>query len=233
MQAPEAIVPKRAIVLLSGGQDSTLALYWALHQFDWSREEVLTLSFDYGQRHDRELESGRQIAEFAKVDRVVLDLKHLFPQLGPSALTGGKEVGDPQHHNLPASFVPGRNIFFLTAAAAYGYHRNIRNFVVGVSELDYSGYPDCRANTLDALQNALQYGLDTQVRIHRPWLHLSKAEALRMAREHFPEALKALKFSHTCYRGASPPCGTCDACLIRARSFEEARIPDPLLVTDG
>ncbi len=214
-----------ALVVLSGGQDSTTCLYWALDRFD--PQGVQAVTFDYGQRHRVELDSARQIAEFAGVPQVVLPI-NTFSALGGNALTEAEvPVGAMPDEGLPNTFVPGRNLVFLTFAAAYAYQRGIADIVTGVAQTDYSGYPDCREPTLIALERALSLGMDASFRLHTPLMHLSKRETVQMAVR--LGALPAMALTHTCYEGKRPPCGQCPACELRARGFAEAGVADPLL----
>ena len=214
-----------ALVILSGGQDSTTCLYWALRRF--ARVEALT--FDYGQRHRIEIDCARQVAARAGVDHRVLPLDSLAA-LGGSSLTDpavAVQTDTPVPGALPNSFVPGRNLLFLTLAAASAWQRNIRHLVIGVAQTDYSGYPDCRENTLAAMTEALRLGMERDFVVHAPLMHLGKKDTVLLARD--CGALEAMALTHTCYNGARPPCGECPACVLRARGFEEAGIPDPLL----
>jgi 7-cyano-7-deazaguanine synthase len=215
-----------AVVVLSGGQDSTTCLYWAIERF--GLENVSSLSFDYGQRHRIELECARNIAAFAGVKNVQLPI-NTFSALGGDALTDASiEVdSDNLEESLPNTFVPGRNLIFLTFAAAYAYQRNIEHLVTGVAQTDYSGYPDCRDTTIQALQTSLQLGMESGVQIHTPLMQLSKKQTVELAEQ--VGALSALAMSHTCYNGERPPCGQCPACVLRAKGFSEAGIDDPLL----
>ncbi len=219
--------PGRALVVLSGGQDSTTCLYWAIGRF--GRENVDTVTFDYGQRHRIELESAARVAEFAGVSNRVLPID-TFKALGGDALTDEAiEVApetDPDS-GLPNTFVPGRNLVFLTFAAALAWREGIANLVTGVAQTDYSGYPDCREGTIASLQDALRLGMEFDVTIHTPLMHLSKKDTVELARD--LGALPAMALSHTCYKGRRPPCGECPACRLRARGFDEAGIADPLL----
>jgi 7-cyano-7-deazaguanine synthase len=215
----------KALVVLSGGQDSTTCLYWAIDRY--GLEAVETLTFDYGQRHRIELECAAAIARFAGVPNRVLPID-TFAALGGNALTDRKvEVRDAQGGALPNTFVPGRNLVFLTFAAAYAWQRGIGNLVTGVAQTDYSGYPDCREETIAALQTALRLGMESEVAIHTPLMHLSKKETVELLAD--LGGLEALAFSHTCYEGLRPPCGRCPACLLREKGFAEAGIEDPLL----
>jgi 7-cyano-7-deazaguanine synthase len=214
-----------ALVVLSGGQDSTTCLYWALRAF----ERVETVTFDYGQRHRIELDCARKIAELAGVPNRVLPID-TFKALGGNALTDDSVAvrHEPDEQtNLPNTFVPGRNLIFLTFAAAHAYQRGIEHLVTGVCETDYSGYPDCRQRTIEALQQAIRLGMESQLTIHTPLMRLSKKATVELARE--VGALEALAYSHTCYEGQQPPCGQCPACQLRAKGFAEAGIADPLV----
>jgi 7-cyano-7-deazaguanine synthase len=218
----------KALVVLSGGQDSTTCLYWAIDKF--GRENVSTLTYDYGQRHRIELDCAIEIAEFAGVPNVVLPID-TFAALGGDALTTpdiAVESKVDEETGLPNTFVPGRNLIFLTFAAAFAYQRNIAHLVTGVAQTDYSGYPDCREETMSALQTAIQQGMESEVQIHTPLMHLSKKETVELAQE--LGALPAMAMTHTCYNGERPPCGHCAACELRAKGFAEARIVDPLLL---
>lgn len=222
---------QQALVILSGGQDSTTCLYWALARF--GTPQVSCLSFDYGQRHRIELECARDLAQQAQVRHTILPLDTLAV-LGGNALTASTQepVGqlNPQTH-LPNTFVPGRNLIFITLAAAYAYPRRIQHLVSGVAQTDYSGYPDCREPTLQALQNTLQLGMEFPFELHSPLMHLSKKQTVELAVR--LNALPALAFTHTCYQGTQPPCGQCPACRLRAKGFAEAGIIDPLLARLG
>jgi len=217
---------EKALVILSGGQDSTTCLYWAIERF--GRDSVESLTFDYGQRHRIELEAASNVAAHAGVANTVLPID-TFRALGGNALTDGSiEVPEEaaQGDSLPATFVPGRNLIFLTFAAAYAWPRDIRHLVAGVAQTDYSGYPDCRRETIDALEKSISLGLERGVTIHTPLMHLSKKETVLLANE--VGAIGAMALTHTCYNGRRPPCGECAACRLRARGFVDAGIPDPL-----
>lgn len=227
MTMADATPGDRALVVLSGGQDSTTCLYWAIERF--GRDRVETLTFDYGQRHRIELAAATEVAEFAGVANARLPID-TFAALGGNALTNaGIAVpeGTADEAGLPATFVPGRNLVFLTFAAAYAWQRGIRHLVTGVAQTDYSGYPDCREETIQALQAALQLGMESDVIIHTPLMRLSKRATVDLMRS--LGGLPALALTHTCYNGERPPCGRCAACVLRARGFAEAGIADPLL----
>ena len=218
-------VNEKALVILSGGQDSTTCVFWAIDRF--GKDSVETLTFDYGQRHRIELAAAGAVATYAGVPNHVLPI-NTFGRIGGNALTDDS-VGVPNTiaaNELPATFVPGRNLIFLTFAAAYAWPRDIHNLVTGVAQTDYSGYPDCRRATIDALEQTLALGLERRITIHTPLMHLSKRETVLLAKE--LGAVDAMGLTHTCYNGSRPPCGECAACILRARGFAEAGIPDPL-----
>jgi 7-cyano-7-deazaguanine synthase len=214
----------RALLLFSGGQDSTTCLYWALEEF----KEVQTLTIDYGQRHKIEIDCAKKIAAEAKVPWRLLPLD-LLKELGGNSLVDENQTitSDTGDDRLPLTFVPGRNLLFLSAAAALAYQNNCGSLITGVCQTDYSGYPDCREETIKALEKTLQLGMECNLQILTPLMFLTKAESITLAQK--VGALEALKNSHTCYLGQQPPCGACDACLLRAKGFAEAGLPDPLL----
>lgn len=218
---------EKALVVLSGGQDSTTCLYWAIDRY--GSENVSAVTFDYGQRHRIELDCARSIAKHLGVAQDCLPID-TFAALGGDALTDTDiDVGntiDAESH-LPNTFVPGRNLVFLTYAAAWAWPRKIRHIVTGVAQTDYSGYPDCREATITSLQESLRLGMESDLEIHTPLMHLSKKETVELACE--LGALDAMAMTHTCYNGQRPPCGSCAACELRAKGFAEAGIADPLL----
>jgi len=216
----------KALIVLSGGQDSTTCLFWAKHKFS----EIHAITFNYGQKHQIELEAAKKVAELAGVaSHKFLDID-TFQQIGKNSLVDKSiKVGSEKIKELPSTFVPGRNLVFLTFAAAYAWTLGIDQLVTGVSESDYSGYPDCRENTMISLAETLSLGIGSPFVIHTPLMHISKAETVKLAMD--VGAMEALAFSHTCYNGAVPPCGVCDSCQLRAKGFAEAGIPDPLFST--
>lgn len=166
-----------ALVLFSGGQDSTTCLYWAKKKFD----EVFAIGYDYGQKHAVEITQAKQIAQLANVPYTVFLLENM---LSGSALTEHEKSMNEKHivaKDLPASFVPGRNALFLTLAAGYAYNRGIAHLVGGMCQTDYSGYPDCRKVFIDAQQVSLSLAMETDFHIHTPLMYLSKAETWKMA----------------------------------------------------
>lgn len=227
---------RKALVLFSGGQDSTTCLAWALDRY----AEVETLAFDYGQRHRIELncrntvraEIARQFPQWAgKLGQDhLLDLS-LLGQISDTALTSERAI-ELQANGLPNTFVPGRNLLFLTFAATLAYRRGASVLVGGMCETDFSGYPDCRDNTMKALQVALSLGLDTPMTLDTPLMFIDKAATWRLAESLGGAALVQLivEETHTCYlgeRGELHPwghgCGRCPACELRARGFAQYR----------
>ncbi len=224
---------QRALVLFSGGQDSATCLAWALETFAY----VETVGFDYGQRHRVELECrGRVLAalrESAPALGAKLGQDHtlampLIRDLGATAMTEEMEI-EYGENGLPNTFVPGRNIFFLTAAAVLAHRRSLKHIVAGMCETDYSGYPDCRDDTLKALQVALNLGLESRLVLHTPLMWIDKAQTWEMAHDIGGQMLFDLirEETHSCYLGDRSKkhdwgygCGTCPACHLRAKGYE-------------
>ena len=225
-----------ALVLFSGGQDSSVCLAWALDRF----ERVETVGFDYGQRHAVELqarEAVRRELTSAFPDWAgrlgpdhLLDLKG-FGAVAESALTADRAI-EMTERGLPSTFVPGRNLVFFVYAAALADRRGLGRMVGGMCETDYSGYPDCRRETLDAMERAINLGMEAAFAIDTPLMQLTKAETWAMARNLGGEPLidLILEHSHTCYRGERATrhawgygCGDCPACELRARGWDEWR----------
>lgn len=221
-----------ALVLFSGGQDSATCLAWALSRFD----RVETVGFDYGQRHRIELEVRAEfraalLARFpqwaARLGEDHMLDAGIIGQLGASAMTDSIAI-EMADNGLPNTFVPGRNLLFFTLAAALAYRRGLRVIVGGMCETDYSGYPDCRDDTLKAQQVALSLGLDRRMTIETPLMWLDKAETFALARGLGGDALLELivENTHTCYLGDRTKrhdwgygCGTCPACELRANGW--------------
>jgi 7-cyano-7-deazaguanine synthase len=212
----------KALVVLSGGQDSTTCLFWAKGEF----KEVKAISFDYGQRHRIELESARKVAGMAEVEHIIADARFINA-LTENALTRPDIAVEALDDGLPSTFVDGRNMFFLTMAAVVAKRNGIRNLVTGTCQTDFSGYPDCRQVFLDSLSVTLNLAMDYPFNIYAPLMFLTKAESVTFAG--LEGALPALAYSHTCYEGKFPPCGECPACKLRAKGFAEAGVEDPLV----
>ena len=207
-----------ALVVLSGGQDSTTCLFWALREF----EEVEAIGFRYGQKHVHEVDLARETAEKAGVAYRVMDVP-LVGQLGSNSLTDPSIPMDQQkpEGSCPNTFVPGRNLFFLSIAAVYARERGIRHLVTGVSETDYSGYPDCRDAFIKSLNVALDLAMEGQFVIHTPLMWLDKAETWALADE--LGVLDVVRYhTLTCYNGiAGDGCGHCPACRLRRAGLEK------------
>jgi 7-cyano-7-deazaguanine synthase len=222
-----------ALVLFSGGQDSTTCLAWALARFAM----VETVGFAYGQRHHSEMEARPQIlkkirnqsllyAERLGADHVLsLDM---FRQIGGTALTEEMEI-ETGKRNLPNTFVPGRNVMFLAAAAALAYRRGIHDLVGGMCETDFSGYPDCRNDAIRSVEQAISLGMDTRFTIHTPLMFIDKAATWKMAGDLGGKPLidLILQETVTCYLGTRDHqhawgygCGRCPACRLRAEGYQ-------------
>ena len=234
-----ALAGTRAVVLFSGGQDSTVCLAWALARY----AHVETIGFDYGQRHRVELDQRRVLLErFAHGDLAgakpawsrrlgedhLIDLS-VLKSISDSALTSDRAIA-MQANGLPNTFVPGRNLIFLTLAAALAYRRSCHVLVGGMCETDYSGYPDCRDQTLRALSGALSLGLAEPVQIQTPLMWLDKAQTWALAQSLGGTVLidAIREDSHTCYLGERGQrhdwgygCGSCPACQLRAAGWEK------------
>jgi len=235
MAFPELTAP-RALVLFSGGQDSTTCLAWALARF----AHVETIGFSYGQRHHIEmqvrLETLREMrASFPQWaallgDDHVIDLA-VLGQISDTALTRDVAIAY-EKNGLPNTFVPGRNLLFLTFAATVAYRRGLHVLVGGMCETDFSGYPDCRDNTMKAMQVVLSLGLDQKLRVETPLMWIDKADTWALAESLGGAALTNLivDHTHTCYNGVRETmhawgygCGECPACVLRKTGFEKWR----------
>ncbi len=231
--------PRTALVVFSGGQDSTVCLAWALARF----QHVETVGFDYGQRHRVELDCRPTVREALRAqfpqwahklgDDHLLDLG-LLGQISDTALTAERAI-TMQANGLPNTFVPGRNLLFLTFAASLAYRRGASVLVGGMCETDFSGYPDCRDNTLKAMQVALSLGLDSPMTVETPLMWLTKAQTWALSHALGGEPLNALivEHTHTCYLGDRSQrhawgygCGTCPACVLR-RDGHQAFLAQP------
>lgn len=214
-----------ALIVFSGGQDSTTCLGWAKNRF----EEVETLTFDYGQKHRVEIYQAKKIAEALGVNNAVLNI-NAFSQLNDSALIDGSlDISSPHRNrpNMPASFVPNRNAIFFTLAHAYAQKLGINNVIVGINQTDYSGYPDCRQNFIEALELSLNLGSDSDIKFHYPLMHLTKGETFKMSEEEGVLDM-VIDESHTCYNGNHNTkhswgygCAECPACILRAQGWED------------
>ena len=232
------------VVLLSGGQDSTTCLYWALHAVGCTR--VHCLSIRYGQAHAVEIESARKVVELARQAYPDAEITHeecnvgsilkgSSPLLPDGDKLGRYETVDDLPDGVEPTFVYGRNLLFLVIAAnrlatllSPGQKGAL---ITGVAQEDYGGYPDCRQDFITEMKSAIAMGFagePTWADIHTPLMHLDKRQTVQMANS-LRGCMEALAYTHTCYAGEYPPCGECHACHLRARGFEQAGLPDPLV----
>lgn len=211
---------ERAIVLLSGGMDSTICLAWAKRKFD----DVRAVAFDYGQRHRVELDAATTIAARAGVP---FELRHVGTMAGSALTDHSMEVlADGGHHDLPNTMTPGRNGIFLFHALNVAIPFGARHLVTGICLADEAGFPDCREDFREAIERAMSLAVDVPMQVHAPLMHQSKADSVRMAVE--LGAMGLLAHSHTCYEGKRPACGQCPACLGRLHGFRDAGFVDPV-----
>jgi 7-cyano-7-deazaguanine synthase len=214
----------KALVVFSGGQDSTTCLGWAKNRFEY----VESITFDYGQKHKVEIAQAQKIALLLHVKNTLLSLD-AFSQLNDSALIDStQDIGAHHrvHTNLPASFVPNRNAIFFTLAHAFAQKQGIEHIIIGVNQTDYSGYPDCREPFVKALELALNLGSEANIIFHYPLMHLTKAETFALSKEEGVLDL-VINESHTCYNGDHSEkhawgygCGECPACVLRKQGWE-------------
>lgn len=210
----------RAIVLFSGGQDSTVCLYWAKQIF----EEVHPLIINYGQKHDIELDSASNIVVLAEL----IDFTEFvfFPKI-----KGGKLLGQESKATgtVADTWVPYRNMLFLTLALNHAVAKDCQAVVVGVNSVDYSGYPDCRKEFIEAFEKTAELASEKEIKVLTPLITLSKKEIVELGTS-IPGCMEALAYSHTCYNGVYPPCGECASCKLRAEGFKQAGVEDPLII---
>lgn len=213
---------EKALIIFSGGQDSTTCLGWALKEFD----EVECITFDYGQKHSIELVQARNICAELKVKLTIVPMLFLHT-LVESALTDGGDVNKLNAKGLPASFVPNRNQLFFTLAHAYAQKIGAEHLVIGACETDFSGYPDCRKKFLDDLAEVTNVGSDSIITLHYPLMHLTKGETFHLAKA-VGILDTVINDSHTCYNGDRTKfnvwgygCGDCPACNLREKGYNE------------
>ncbi|MCL3780048.1 7-cyano-7-deazaguanine synthase QueC [Prolixibacteraceae bacterium JC049] len=219
---------KKAVVLFSGGLDSLTALHLAQSQ----GFEVHAMSFDYGQRHDKELQIARKAAIACNVkEHKVVSLN--MNAWGGSALTD-ENLEVPEYKGesaeIPVTYVPARNMIFLSVAASYAEAIGAQDIFIGVSQVDYSGYVDCRQEFIESMEATINKGTvcgaeeGKPIKIHAPFMHKTKAEEIRIGMELGVD----YSLSWTCYNGFEQACGTCDSCVLRLKAFEEAGFEDPV-----
>lgn len=226
----------KALVIFSGGQDSTTCLYWALERF----EEVHAVTFNYGQRHRAEIDAAVKIAAMADIsDRhEIITMGDILKGTSPLVNPDEELEQYEDHHSLPGglekTFVPMRNQLFITIAANRAYCIGARHLVTGVCQEDFGGYPDCRQAFIDRIEAACNAGTFNDsplgsLMIQTPLMNLTKAQSVKLAAS-LPGCMDALAYSHTSYDGKYPPTGRDHATLLRAKGFEEADYPDPLIL---
>lgn len=210
----EVLHNEKALVVFSGGQDSTTCLFYALKHF----ESVELVTFEYGQRHAKEIEVARHIAKNQDLKHHVLDMS-LLSQLSPNALTSS-DIAISDNDGIPNTFVPARNLLFLSFAGALAYQINAKHIVTGVCETDFSGYPDCRDSFIKSMNLSLNLSMDRDFVIHTPLMWLNKKETWALSDE--LGVLDYVRYNTlTCYNGIiAEGCGTCPACRLRQRGLE-------------
>lgn len=218
----------KAVILLSGGLDSTVCMAVA-HA---AGHELFPISFNYSQRHNRELNCARQVAEHYKVRRHLI-IETNMGAIGGSALTDSSlavPAGDAARQDIPITYVPARNLIFLSYALGYAEVAGAEKIYIGVNSLDYSGYPDCRPEFIELFQNLADYSTKAavqdgrRIRVETPLLHLSKKDIVLLGTK-----LNApLELTTSCYAGGEAACGTCDSCILRLKGFAEAGLVDPI-----
>ena len=206
----------KALVVFSGGQDSTTCLFWAKARFD----EVTLVTFDYGQRHQTEIDVAKRIAHEQNLQHHVLDMS-LLSQLTPNALTNHELAIDTAEDGVPNTFVPARNLLFLSFAGALAYQLNIKNIITGVCETDFSGYPDCRDSFVKSMNVTMNLAMDKNLVLHTPLMWLDKKQTWELS-----DQLGVLDYikdqTLTCYNGIiGQGCGECPACHLRTRGLTQ------------
>ena len=219
---------KKAVVLLSGGLDSTTALYLAKSE----GYEVYSICFDYGQRHNKEIKCAKNIAEKVGVKEHIL-VNTNMNAWGGSALTDESinvPKGDENSKDIPITYVPARNMIFLAYAASYAEVVGAQDIFIGVSQVDYSGYVDCRQEFIEAMENAINKGTvcaavqGKKIKVRAPFMYMTKTQEINLGIK------LGVDYSDTwtCYKGGEMACGTCDSCLLRIKAFNEAGLTDPI-----
>lgn len=207
----------KCIIVFSGGQDSTTCLFWAMKKF----KEVIAITFDYGQRHALEIECAKKICCEFGIPHHILDMS-LLSQLSPNALTDhDMEIEHGQEGGLPSTFVPARNLLFMSFAGAVAYNKGVKHLVIGVSEADFSGYPDCRDAFMKSMNVTMNLSMEKDFVIHTPLMWRDKAAVWELSYE-----LGKMEYIRektlTCYNGIiGDGCGTCPSCELRLNGYEE------------
>ena len=223
----------KAVVLLSGGLDSTICMAVAKHQ----GFELYPISFDYQQRHQREVECARKVADHYAVARHLV-INTNMAAIGGSALTDAAvsvPAGDAARQDIPVTYVPARNLIFLSYALGYAEVIGADHIFIGVNALDYSGYPDCRPEFIRLFQELADYSTKAAVadgrhiKVETPLIQLSKSEIVKLG----TKLGAPLELTTSCYRGGAAACGTCDSCVLRLKGFSEAGLIDPIVYENG
>lgn len=220
---------QKALVVLSGGQDSTTCLFWARNTFG----EVHAVTFDYGQKHDREIESAIKIAKLAGVaSHELISVPNVLKGTSP-LVNKAEQLEQYPDGNLPGglekTFVPGRNILFLVLASNRAYVLGAPYIITGICQEDFGGYPDCRDSFRRSMEQTLQLGLEFPAKVLAPLMFMTKAQSIEFAQT-LEGCMEAMAYSHTSYDGAYPPTGCDHATMLRAKGFAQANVPDPLVV---
>ena len=208
---------EKALVIFSGGQDSTTCLLQAIQTY--GREHVQAITFQYGQRHAVELERARWIVQDLGITQTVLDLS-LMQHITHNALMDGQAEIQTADNGVPNTFVDGRNALFLLYAAIYAKGQNIKHIIVGVCETDFSGYPDCRDVFVTSMNVTLNLAMDYAFQIHTPLMYLTKAQTWQLA-DDLGRLNYVREHTHTCYNGIVGGCHECPSCLLRERGLAE------------
>ena len=231
------MIIKKALVILSGGQDSTTCLFWAKQNYN----EVHAITFDYGQRHKVEINAAKKVAKLAQISsHEIIDVPNCLISSSPltskndlELYTDYESMSEVIGNRQEVTLVPMRNALFLTIAANRAEAKNIKTIVTGVCQMDDANYDDCRQLFIDSTEKYINTALGhdhretVSITVETPLMFLNKAESINLASK--VGALEALAFSHTCYAGEYPPCGRCHSCVLRAQGFKDASVEDPLL----
>lgn len=216
---------KKALVIFSGGQDSTTCLYWALNRY----EEVEAISFRYGQKHSIELECAKNICNIENIKHTIIDISFLNT-IVESALISNGNVNELNDKGLPSSFVPNRNQIFITLSHAYLQKIGGGDLIAGYCQTDFQGYPDCRRDFIDLIEKATNMGSKSDIKIITPLMFLNKVETFELA-EKESSLFEVINYSHTCYNGDRDNfnewgygCGECPACKLRKEGYEKFKI---------
>lgn len=222
-----------AVVILSGGQDSTTCLHWAKAKY----KKLYALTFNYGQTHSLELESAKKIAKINNIEHEIIDVPNILKSTSPltdktqtlETYENYDEMDEIIGDRIELTFVPMRNAFFLTLGANYALSKNCRTLVTGVCQQDNANYPDCRKTFINAQEKTINEALGIDdFKIETPLIFKTKAESIKLA-INLDSCMNSMAYSHTCYAGQFPPCGKCHSCVLRAQGFKEANVIDPLI----